>query len=52
MFKTKLKDDSSCCSMCFEMLEAGQEVFIDSDNDIVCEDCRKEIKPSGFRIVE
>jgi hypothetical protein len=52
MIKTILKDNSTCCSMCFEMLKVGTEIFIDNDNDVICKNCRKEFEPSKFTIIE
>ena len=34
-----LEDNSSCCSVCYEMLEAGVGIYIDKDNDIICQEC-------------
>lgn len=42
MRKIILQDDSSICSVCFEELESGTEVYVDEDNDIICKDCADE----------
>jgi hypothetical protein len=40
MIKTILNDNSTCCAICFEMLECGNTVYVDKDNDVICSDCK------------
>lgn len=43
MKKIILEDNSTCCSMCYEMLNEGDEVFVDDDNDVICKECHGNI---------
>jgi hypothetical protein len=43
MKKIILEDNSTCCSMCYEMLSEGDEVFVDEDSDVVCKECHSEV---------
>jgi hypothetical protein len=45
MKKIILNDASSCCSECFEELDPGTTVYIDENDDIICEECFKENYP-------
>ena len=39
MKKDILQDNSTCCSVCFEMLSCGDAILIDDNNDVTCNDC-------------
>ena len=42
MEKFILDDASTCCSVCFEMLDPGIVVYVDEENDVICQECIKD----------
>lgn len=44
MEKIILQDVSTCCAICFEMLDPDTVVYVDDDNDIICENCIKDME--------
>ena len=43
MEKIILQDASTCCALCFKMLELDIEVYVDNDNDVICRDCKNDL---------
>lgn len=42
MKKIILRDASTCCANCFEMLDPDIEVYVDNDNDVICKECAEQ----------
>lgn len=44
-YETFIIDDAStCCSICYEMLDPGTVAFVDNDGDVICQECLEKIK--------